>query len=122
MSVAVDFKWVVSPSTLGGKAGDWGKQIWAGLLAIAERFAQSIAAAAKSIAPWQDITGAARQGLVGFTQSTATSVTIFVVTSVFYGIFLEMGTRNMGPRPAILPAMESQYGALMAAMRSLVGG
>ena len=122
MAVDLNFHWVVSPSVLGGNVESWGKRIWAGILAVAERFAQVIAAQAQSIAPWQDRTGAARQGLRGFTQGGADSVTIFVVTSVFYGIFLEMGTRFMGPRPSIMPAMEANYGPLMAALRAVVGG
>jgi hypothetical protein len=120
--IDVDFNWKIHPSELGGNIASWSKRVWAGILAVATRFAQIIAAMAKTIAPWSDITGAARQGLRGFVESTAASVTIFVVTSVLYGIFLEMGTSKMGPRPSILPAMESQYGALMSALRAVVGG
>lgn len=122
MGVDLNFHWVISPSELGGNIDSWGKRIWAGILAVAERFAQIIAARAQAIAPWRDVTGAARQGLRGFTQSGSNSVTIFVVTSVFYGIFLEMGTRFMGPRPAIMPAMEANYGPLMSALRAVIGG
>jgi hypothetical protein len=120
--VDMHFDWTISPNQLGGQIRSWGNRIWHAIQGVGNRFAQVIASYAKTIAPWNDITGAARQGLRGFVTTTATSITIFVVTSVFYGLFLEMGTRFMGPRPSILPAMEANYGALMAALRAAIGG
>lgn len=121
MTVDLSFNWLISPNQLGGQIRSWGNKIWHQIQAIGTRFAQIIASYAKQIAPWNDITGAARQGLRGFAVASATSITIFVVTSVFYGLFLELGTRFMGPRPAIMPAMEANYGPLMAALRAVVG-
>lgn len=120
MPVALDFTWRIDPNDLGGNIASWGKRVWQAIVGVANRFAAIIEARAKAIAPWNDITGAARQGLRAFVEAAATSLTIFCVTSVFYGLFLEMGTRFMGPRPAIMPAMESQYGPLMSALRAVV--
>ena len=56
----------------------------------------------KSGAPWNDITGFARGALYGRAQGT----TIEIGTTNFeYGLFLELGTVNMAPRPIISPTV-----------------
>ena len=41
--------------------------------------------------------------------------------SVFYGIYVEMGTRRMGARPYMRPAAEKNLPAFMAAVRAALG-
>jgi HK97 gp10 family phage protein len=41
--------------------------------------------------------------------------------SVFYGIFVEMGTRRMGARPFMRPAAEKNLPLFMAAVRAALG-
>lgn len=114
--------WKTPPDTLAKQTFRYGQLVLQGLWQLVDLFSARVEALAKQIAPWNDRTGAARQGLRGFSQKSATGATLYLVHSVFYGIFLEMGTRKMGPRPAIGPALEQIYGPLMAAVRALVGG
>lgn len=120
--VAPRLVWSSPPDVLIRSVEDYGRKVLQGLWSLMDLFTARAEALAKSIAPWNDRTGNARQGLRSFSQKSATGATLYLVHSVFYGIFLEMGTRKMGPRPAIGPALEQLYGPLMAAVRALVGG
>ena len=113
--------WKTPPDTLGKQVFRYGQLVLQGLWRVVDLFAARAEALAKQIAPWHDRTGAARQGLRGFSQQSATGATLYLVHSVFYGIYLEMGTSRMGPYPAIGPTLEQVYGPLMAAVRALVG-
>ena len=113
--------WHTPPDTLAKQTFRYGRLVLEGLWSLVDLFTARVEALAKQIAPWMDQTGAARQGLRSFSQKSATGATLYLVHSVFYGIYLEMGTRFMGPRPAIGPALEAIYGPLMAAVRALVG-
>jgi hypothetical protein len=119
--MSVQVVWKTPPDTLAKQTFRYGQLVLQGLWSLVDLFTARVEALAKQIAPWNDQTGAARQGLRSFSQKSATGATLFLVHSVFYGIFLEMGTRNMGARPAIGPALEQIYGPLMAAVRALVG-
>jgi hypothetical protein len=116
------FVWNPGPTVIKAALGSWDKRIIAGLAALADLFTAKLQAYAAANAPWMDRTGNARQGLRAFSEKAATAVTIYLVHSVFYGIFLELGTRKMGPRPIVLPTLEAHYGEVMAAVRALVGG
>jgi hypothetical protein len=116
------FVWVVPPTVIKASLGSWDQKIIAGLAALADLFTAKLEAYAKANAPWMDQTGNARQGLRAFAEKAARMVAIHLVHSVFYGIFLELGTRKMGPRPIILPTLEAHYGEVFAAMQALVGG
>lgn len=111
-----------SPGEMIAALQRYERNLQAALQDLGDALAAQLEAAAKQIAPWIDRTGAARQGLRAWAQASATGFVLTLVHSVFYGIFLELGTRNMGPRPAIMPAMEAMYGPVMAALRALVGG
>lgn len=64
----------------------------------------------KQKAPWKDRTSNARNGLFANAVSLAKGVyAIILAHSVTYGIFLELGTKNMKARPIIVPTME-EYG------------
>jgi hypothetical protein len=76
-------------------------------IAALRALAQTSAARAESImkagAPWNDITAYARGALFG----RAVDTNIEIGTTNFeYGLFLELGTVNMAPRPIIVPTLD----------------
>lgn len=91
-----------------------------GLGLLANLFAKKMEGEAKSNAPWNDVTGAARGGLKGTATVAATEVVIHLAHSVFYGPFLELGTSKMSPRPVIMPTLQANYGPVMDAVRKLL--
>lgn len=118
----LSFTWTMPPSAqLVPNLGSYEQRLLAAVGALADVFAARMEAAAKAGAPWTDRTGAARQGLRGFAVKAAASVVIYLVHSVFYGIYLELGTRRMAPRPIIMPVLTAHYASIMAAVRQLIG-
>lgn len=64
----------------------------------------------KQHAPWKDRTSNARNGLFATAAKLAKNVfAIILGHSVTYGVYLEVGTKNMKARPIIVPTME-EYG------------
>lgn len=116
----VIFQWTVSPDILAKNVGSYKDRLLKAIQALGQVFAQKIATYAKANAPWTDRTGNARQGLTGTAIAAATGVVIYLYHTMSYGIWLEV--KNAGRYAIILKAMESQYGALMAAIRGLIGG
>lgn len=122
MATSATFTWTVPPSAqLIPGVDAYSRRVIEGIGQIAQMFAARIEAWMKANAPWNDQSGAARQGLRGFAETSATGAVIWAVHSVFYGIFLELGTsRGMAPRPVIWPAIAAHGAAIMAAVRALV--
>ena len=120
MPVTPTLTWQVAPSVLAVNIRAYGERVLAGLHALADAFAARIAAWMRSNAPWSDQTGAARAGLYGLATKMATGVVITLGHSVFYGIFLELGTVHMAPRPIIMEAMSAHLAAIAAALQGLV--
>lgn len=115
--------WVTPPeATLIVRVEEWSRKIVDGLQQIFQVLQAKAEQLARSGAPWADRTGAARQGLRAFVETGGDTATLYLVHSVFYGIFLELGTRFMGPRPIIVPTLETLYGEVMSMLRALVGG
>ena len=114
--------WTTAPSRqLIPNLRSYPERLLAAIQALGDVFAARIEAYAKLNAPWTDRTGAARQGLRAFTVKEAMRVVLYLVHSVEYGKWLELGTRRMAPRPIILPALEAHYAPIMADLRRLVG-
>jgi len=112
--------WEQHPDILAGNIRELDEKIQEGIGMIADLFAAQMQAQAAGSAPWTDQSGAARGGLRGFAEKAATQVVIYLVHSVHYGVYLELGTRYMAPRPIIVPTLEANYGAIMAAVRQLL--
>ena len=72
----------------------------AALRALAQASAARAESIMKSGAPWNDITGFARGALFG--RAMGTNIEIGTVNAE-YGLFLELGTVHMAPRPIIVP-------------------
>lgn len=123
MASASVFEWTIRPEAdLIPHLIAYQARIIAALRALFNVFAAKIEAYARSHAPWQDVTGAARQGLRAFVEGEGLQITIYLVTSVVYGLYLELGTRFMAPRPIVMPALQAHYAELVAAIRALIGG
>ncbi len=122
MATNVSFTWQTHPSEVAGNVASYAERVLQGIFALADVFAARMEAAAKGGAPWSDRTGAARQGLRGFAVKEATRVVLYLVTSVKYGVYLELGTSKMAPRPIIMPTLERNFAPLMSAVRGLIGG
>lgn len=84
---------------------------------LAEQNAQEMEAWAKANAPWQDRTGAARQGL----HATVDGTTITLSHGVPYGLWLEVAN---GGRYAIIAQAIDTFGVryMDALQRALAGG
>ena len=117
------FTWTIAPTgQLVPNLHSWETRVLTAVRALADLFAARMEAYAKQNAPWNDQTGAARAGLRSWAVSAGTGVIIYMVHSVYYGIFLELGTSKMAPRPIIMPTLQAHYAPLMAEIRALVGG
>ncbi len=122
MAAAPAFTWKIAPDAqLIPNLGDYGERVIQGLHLLADLFTAKLEAAAKAGAPWQDQTGAARAGLVSLAVKSATGVIIYLIHQASYGVFLELGTSRMAPRPIIMPVLEAHYAPIMQAVRALVG-
>lgn len=117
------FDWDVTPDMqlIPRLLGLQGKAILA-LRALFETFAAKILAYARQHAPWVDQSGDARRNLDAFVDVQGLEITIYLVTRMFYGVYLELGTWRMAPRPIIVPALEAHYAALVAAIKALLAG
>jgi hypothetical protein len=89
---------------------------------LADTFAQKMQGEAQSGAPWNDVTGAARGGLLGHAVKAAMQVTMYLYHTVHYGPYLEGGTSKMAPRPILLPTLQANYPQVMDAVRQMLAG
>lgn len=118
---STSFTWQIPPSaSIIPAITDWESRIQQGLWLLADLFAQKMQGEAQEGAPWNDVTGAARGGLVGYAVKAATEVIIYLYHSVHYGPYLELGTSKMAPRPIILPVLQANYPEVMAAVMELL--
>lgn len=117
------FAWTIPPdASLIPAIRDYEQRILHGLWLLADLFAQKMQGEARSNAPWNDVTGAARGGLLGQAVKSATEIIVYLLHSVEYGPYLEMGTSKMAPRPILLPTLEANYPEVMNAVRKLLAG
>lgn len=119
MSMVVE--WRVPPSVISRGLDAYEQRLMEAIGILADAIAQGMQGQAQSGAPWNDVTGAARQGLRGWAVKAATEVVMYLAHSVEYGPYLELGTSKMAPRPIILPVLQANYPEVMAQVRALVG-
>lgn len=99
--------WRRSPLLINDQLDVMNKKIQDGLQKGSQELAKQMKGHMQSNAPWADQTGEARAGLDAIVEASATTVTIMLVHGASHGIFLEMGTRNMAPRPILSPTYET---------------
>lgn len=71
--------------------------------------------------PWRNRTGDAEGGLTAEWIDEGNTQVIAAYHTVGYGIFLELGTVNMDPRPIVGPTLEQHYASVRAIMDDIVG-
>lgn len=118
--VSARLVWHKEPITLIPPLGEYGKRLHEAVRVLLEVYAARIEAYAKQHARWKDITGAARQGLRAFVVEVAGGFILYLVHSVFYGIFLEL--KNAQRFAIIEQTLETFYGPLMVALKRLANG
>ena len=110
-------KWTKKPSQLA--IGRYACTLERAVQAMARESAMAMEADAKTNAPWQDDTGAARAGLKGIVEETPAGLRIVLMHSVEYGVHLEFAR---GGRYAILwPTIEAEVPRLKAELKRIVG-
>jgi len=82
--------------------------------AVMEHYAGEVQDYAQENAPWEDRTGAARDGLTAEASSSGNTHEIVLYHTVDYGIWLEI--RNSGEYAIILPTIEHMGPQIMAAL------
>jgi len=105
--------WERSPSQLADAIEKYAEDILILAHTAAEEIAKSMQEYAQSTAPWNDITGDARAGLLTTVIITSDSITIVLYHTVYYGLFLEVS--NGGKYRVILPTVVT-FAALYFAM------
>lgn len=108
-----------SPDDLAGEIVAYGERLKAAVLELADRYAGIIQAYMQDNAPWTDRTSNARQGLKAVPKPSGNDVILYLIHTVEYGVYLELGTSRMGARPIILPALEAYIGEIRNALDRL---
>jgi HK97 gp10 family phage protein len=119
MSRRSGFRWSSSPGKLGTEVARRVAKIELAMRALAAAHAARAEGAMKSNAPWMDQTAFARGSLYGRAEGTDI---ILGTTNAEYGIFLELGTVNMAPRPVIRETLDQTAQAYFRDAVALAGG
>jgi hypothetical protein len=97
--------WQRSPRDIAKELEVWGVRMQIAVKTLAAYFAQKLQDEARQNAPWEDRTGNARSGLMGFSEDLARDfVLIYLTHSMFYGKYLEYS--NGGKYAIIMPTIE----------------
>jgi hypothetical protein len=81
---------------------------------VIEHYAEEVQDYAQENAPWEDRTGAARDGLTAEYQESGNTMAIVLYHTVDYGIWLEI--RNSGEYAIIIPTIEHMGPRIMGAL------
>lgn len=114
------FFWTVPPSRMGLEVERrYGDELQVRVYELMDGIAGEMQDYAQATAPWNDITGDARAGLVAEAVQNGTAPYIELRHSVDYGIWLEV--RWGGTYAVIMPTMQDYYSVLMDAAQGLMG-
>lgn len=122
--MAKNLVWITPPSHIARVLAQRTAGMEAGIQALAQSHASRGETKMRSGAPWTDRTGYARSSLYGRAEGTDV---VLGTSNTEYGVFLELGTSKMAPRPIIVPtvnetAPEYFEDAAEFVMRKLGGG
>lgn len=123
MSPSRTFRWSTSPTVLAAKLDRADARIKPAIQTLGKSHAARAEATMKTGASWTDQTGFARAALFARYMGDDNMVHIEIgTTNLEYGIFLELGTIYMAPRPIIEPTYRDTAEALWRDAIILVGG
>jgi len=88
------------------------------MMEIAEEVAKDLESHAKSKAPWENRTGAAREGLTAEVQEERDLIVVQLFHTVDYGVWLEV--RWSGKYAIILPTIEQKGPDVLAKMKGMM--
>jgi hypothetical protein len=118
----VSFIWIRPPSGMSAECKRRADAMEPELLGRMSALRDELLSYMKDNAPWTDRTTDARNGLSSNANITGKgAVTLSAFHTVFYGPFLELGTRFMSPYPIIRPALEAHYGKTRQIMDDIAG-
>lgn len=119
----VVFRWVVRPTIIGQNLVSRVAAIEPALRGLASTHAARAEGYMKAGAPWNDVTGYARGALYGRAEGLSIHIG---TTNAEYGLFLEMGTVHMAPRPIIQPTLAivgpAYFRDAVVLIRGILGG
>jgi hypothetical protein len=117
------FHWTIAPERMMiPNLIKYQLKVQVALRSLFATFAAKIEAYARRAAPWTDRSGDARRGLTGWSEGEGFNLIIYLATTVAYGVYLELGTRYMAPRPIVVPALQAHYAELVAAIGAIIAG
>ena len=93
------------------------KKVQAAIKGVAGLIASRLQQHAQLNAPWTDRTGAAREGLVTIADVSEELVTVYLVHTASYGVFLEIA--RGGRHAVIMPTIEALMPEIYQLMQSV---
>lgn len=112
-------RWIVPPDKLAANIEAYGDRVVTAIEAVAQYIATEAENYARTNASWTDRTENARQSLKAATEVAKDIVTIYLVTGMNYGKWLELC--NSGKYAIILPTLEAHYPQIMRQLRRWIG-
>lgn len=88
-----------------GNLDDWAKRMQSESVALAQSWAGTLEAKAKSDAPWTDRTSHARNGLFGTVEEKENEILLHLSHTMEYGVFLELA--NEGRFAILQPTIDA---------------
>lgn len=113
-------QWSVPPLKIHNDLSRMRGNIKKGLENRAKFWSATLESRAKKNAPWTDRTSKARAGLRGFYDISNDRWAIYLVHSVDYGLYLELGTQNMSPYAIIMPTFDEAIPEIMPQLKTLL--
>jgi len=121
MAAGFGLTWKVPLTVIGDNVRRKEDHFLTSAATLSEGLSQELVNDMRQNAPWNDRTGNARAGLGGDVQVSRSEIVFTLFHSVFYGIYLEEGTRKMAPRPIIRPTMQAAGPKIMRIMAEAFG-
>lgn len=118
--MSFSFEWIVTPEVAFGQLlGVYSNRIRSGVRRIAHRRAVEIEEWMKENHPWQNVTGAAEEGLEAYVEEIGLDmVQIILQHGVDYGVYLELS--RGGSWGVIAPALDFWGPVVWADVQALV--